>query len=137
MIEGVLKTKLRTIQIETDYLRDIIKKNQLKNKKFGEIYISTISYKKIRAWKKQIKITQNLVVPHGKVKITLVDDRKNSKTYKKKQIVTLTENPYFRLTIPPNIWYGFEGISRNFSMIVAVTDYLFNEKDVIRKKYKK
>ena len=30
MIEGVLKTKLRTIQIETDYLRDINKKKSIK-----------------------------------------------------------------------------------------------------------
>ena len=51
MIKGVKIINLRSIKNGSNFLRDGIKNSELKDKKFGEIYTSTISYKEIRAWK--------------------------------------------------------------------------------------
>ena len=55
MIKGVKIINLRSIKNGSNFLRDGIKNSELKDKKFGEIYTSTISYKEIRAWKLQKK----------------------------------------------------------------------------------
>ena len=113
MINDIILTNLKTINIEKDTLRHVIKKNELTKNKFGEIYTSSISYNKTRAWKKQTKITMNLVVLYGKVKVVMYDNRKKSPTFNMKHVELLSQNPYFRLTIPPGIWYGFKDCQKN------------------------
>jgi len=132
MIKGLKKTKLRSLKNDSNFLRDGIKDYELKGKKFGELYTSTISYKEIRAWKLQKKLTIDLLVPIGKVKVCLYDGRlKNNKLGKKHKII-LSQNPYFRLQIPPGVWYGFCGLSQNINLIIAITNRIFNEKEVRR-----
>ena len=59
--------------------------------------------------------------------------RKKSKTYNEKYGIILSQNPYFRLTIPPGIWFGFKGISEGLNLICNVADIPHDPDEVLRK----
>jgi len=43
---------------------------------FEEVYFSTIKFKKIKAWKRHLKMTMNLVVPVGNVQFIFYNNNK-------------------------------------------------------------
>ena len=86
---------------------------------FGECYFSTIDQLLVKGWKRHNKMTLNLIVPHGEILFVLVDDRE-SKNAPIVREITLSKSNYCRLTIPPLVWFGFQGLaSNNFLMNVA------------------
>ena len=92
-------------------------------KSFGELYFSWIMPNTIKAWKKHKKMTMNLIVPKGLVKFVLVDDNLPSKFH---EIIignsSENRNLYKRLSVEPNIWFGFKGISKTESLVVNCAD---------------
>jgi len=128
LLKDVKLTKLQIIKNpKGNILKYQIKKNF---NNFGESYFSLIKAKKIKAWKKHLKQTQNLCVPLGKVKFILFDDRVKSKTYGKFYSCILSyPHNYKMLTIPPNIWYGFQNLLKNTSIIANITDLPHNKSE--------
>lgn len=77
---------------------------------FGEVYFSTIFKEVVKGWKKHLKISQSLTVPHGKVRFVVFDDREGSPTRGKiDEVVIGPEEGYGLLKIPSNVWYSFRG----------------------------
>ena len=105
-----------------------LKFNQIKNKSDGEIYFSEVLYNKIKAWKLHNKATLNVTVPIGEVKFVFFD-QKNNKFIEK----NIGENNYKKIIIPPKIWYGFQGLSSNKSLIASYSDNIFDDNEVNRK----
>ena len=91
-----------------------------------------MKYKDIKAWKKHIKMTLNLVVPIGEIKFVLFDDRENSISKDKFFEVELSNNNYQRLTVPPNIWMGFEGKEQGLNLLLNLADMEHDPKEIIR-----
>jgi len=98
---------------------------------FGEAYFSMVSYNAIKAWKRHHEMTLNLVVPVGKIKFVLFDDRKASNT--QFQEVIISKDNYCRLTVPPMVWIGFQGLSDNGSMLLNIADIEHNPHEVDKK----
>ena len=76
---------------------------------FGEAYFSTVNKGQVKGWKKHTKMTMNIVVPMGAVKLVFLDKRENSSSFDNFYTVTLSTDNYMRVTIPPNIWVAFQG----------------------------
>lgn len=76
---------------------------------FGEAYFSSVNRRQIKGWKKHTKMTMNIVVPVGSVKLVFFDKREASTSFEQFHTVTLSKNNYKRVTIPPNIWVAFQG----------------------------
>ena len=108
----------------------VLKKKELKKRNFGEAYFSKIKFNKIKAWKYHLKANLNLVVPYGKVKFVFYSQKKNIfKT------IEIGEKKYSRLTVPPKIWFGFQGVGKPESIILNITNVQHNPKEIlIRKK---
>ena len=98
---------------------------------FGEAYFSMVSYNAIKAWKRHHEMTLNLVVPVGKIRFVLFDDRKVSNT--QFQEVIISKDNYCRLTVPPMVWIGFQGLSDNGSMLLNIADIEHNPHEVDKK----
>ena len=79
-------------------------------------------------------MTLNLVVPTGKVLFNFYDQRKDSKTFDKKFKVIMSKDPYFRLTVPPKIWFGFKGVSNELNIICNISNMIHDKNEIIRKK---
>lgn len=100
---------------------------------FGEVYFSTVLKGCIKAWKLHKKMVLNLVVPSGSVLFNFIDLREDSKTFNKKCKIILSQAPYQRLTVPPNIWFGFKGLSKDLNLICNVANITHNPNEVLRK----
>jgi len=87
---------------------------------FGEAYFSKIRQDSVKAWKRHRKMTLNLVVPVGEIKFILYDDRFESPTAGKFFSVNLSLQNYQRLTVPPMVWMGFQGVGDNVNLLLNI-----------------
>lgn len=131
MIEDVILTPLNIIDLSDGRVLHGIKKIDSGFNDFGEAYFSEVKPTKIKAWKLHKRMTLNLVVPVGKIRFILFDDRKN-KQKKMHEIILSIEN-YKRLTVPPMIWVGFQGLSTQNSLLLNVANLMHDPEEVERK----
>ena len=94
-----------------------LKKSDVSDFQFGEVYFSFIDYLSIKAWKKHKVMTLNLIVPVGAVRFVFYD-LKEAKFLE----VELSPSNYRRLTVPPNVWFGFKGLGKT-NMVVNVASH--------------
>tara|TARA_B100001057_G_C22838951_1_gene946312 strand:- start:476 stop:940 length:465 start_codon:yes stop_codon:yes gene_type:complete len=106
-------------------------------KQFGEIYFSEINPGCTKTWKNHSEMIQNFTVPIGKVLFKFYDDRPTSKSFgvKEKIIVGRPDN-YHLIIIPPLIWYSFENISKNHSLIANCASIPHNPNELKKDKPK-
>jgi len=136
MIDGIIKTPLKKINLDDGSVFHGMKKNDVGYVNFGEVYFSFIKIEAIKGWKLHQRITLNLIVPIGEIKFNFIDSRKNSKTYNILFETTLSDRDYFRLTVPPNIWFAFKGIGQGVNMLTNIADIPHDPDEVIRKDLK-
>jgi dTDP-4-dehydrorhamnose 3,5-epimerase len=131
MIEDVVLTPLKVIDVPGGRVLHAIKQIDPEFNNFGEAYFSEIKPGKVKAWKRHKKMTLNLVVPIGEIRFVLFDDRKSKIT--KFQEVILSTKHYHRLTVPPMLWLGFQGFSKNNSLLLNIADLMHDPEEVDRK----
>jgi dTDP-4-dehydrorhamnose 3,5-epimerase len=136
-IHDVLVTPLKIISVPNGDVMHAMKLSDKGYKNFGEAYFSTIKTGVIKAWKKHQKMTLNLVVPQGKVKFVLYDDRKKSQSYGSFYEIILSPSSYFRLTVPPKLWLGFKGLHHSTSIILNVASIEHSSNEVEKKEIDK
>ena len=76
-------------------------------------------------------MTLNLTVPVGKVRFVLFDERIVSD--KKFQEIIISKDNYCRLTVPPMIWLGFQGISDGKSLLLNIASIIHNPNEIEKK----
>ena len=131
MIKDVLITDQKIINVNEGNVMHAVKSSDVGYVGFGEAYFSIINYGAIKAWKRHKEMTLNLIVPLGKVKFVLYDNRNSLNT--QFQEVIISKKNYCRLTIPPMIWVGFQGLYENESLILNVADIEHNPNEVDKK----
>jgi dTDP-4-dehydrorhamnose 3,5-epimerase len=134
MLAGMVKSELKILKSDSGSVYHGVKNNDKGFNIFGEVYFSSVKKNIIKAWKLHKKMTLNLFVPVGSVQFVFIDARKGSQTYNKRFEITLSQNPYSRLTVPPMIWFGFKGIEKELNLICNVADIAHDPDEVIRKK---
>lgn len=88
---------------------------------FGEAYFSFVDHGAVKGWKKHLRMTLNLIVPVGTIKFVLYDARATSATQGTIQEVILCRDNYCRLTVPPGIWNGFQGLEQ-LNLLLNIAD---------------
>jgi dTDP-4-dehydrorhamnose 3,5-epimerase len=89
---------------------------------FGEAYFSTVGHRGIKAWKRHRLMTLNIVVPVGEIRFAVYDDRPGSTNCGRTAIFVLSRERYMRLTIPPGLWMGFQGLGRELNLLLNIAD---------------
>jgi dTDP-4-dehydrorhamnose 3,5-epimerase len=133
MLEGMTRTDLKIISSDLGSVMHGMKKSAEGFNSFGELYFSTVEKGAIKAWKLHKEMTLNLIVPVGRILICFMDPRKQSSSYNKLYKVILSQNPYFRLTVPRGIWFGFMGVGASINMLANVADIEHDPDEVLRK----
>jgi dTDP-4-dehydrorhamnose 3,5-epimerase len=85
----------------------------------------------IKAWKLHQRMTLNLVVPIGEVHFVFYAEDGSLRHEE-----TIGASNYARLTVPPKIWFGFQGIAAPFSLILNVADITHEPDEVLRRPIK-
>ena len=135
MIDDVIITPLEIIETFGGNVMHAMKKNDLGYADFGEAYFSEIEKNTVKAWKRHREMTLNLIVPFGKIKFVLFDDRKGSNN--RFQEVIISKENYCRLTVPPMIWVGFKGLSSFKSILLNIASIPHDPKEVDKKEIDK
>ena len=133
MLDGMIKTDLNIFKAESGSVLHAMKKTDVGYRGFGEVYFSTVDKDAIKAWKLHKFMTLNLIVPIGSVLFCFMDVREKSKTFNKTCRLILSQDPYFRLTVPQGIWFGFKGVSTGFNTICNIADIPHDPNEVMRK----
>lgn len=121
-ITGVTLTPLKVIEVAEGDVMHAMKVSDFGYAGFGEAYFSMVNGGAVKAWKRHREMTLNLIVPVGAVRFVLYDDRKKSESAGRFQQVTLSKKSYYRLTVPPMIWMGFQGVGDGNNLLLNLAD---------------
>jgi dTDP-4-dehydrorhamnose 3,5-epimerase len=131
MNKDILITPLSIIDTPGGNVMHVIKKTSTGYTGFGEAYFSQVEGGAIKAWKRHKEMTLNLVVPVGKIRFILFDDREDSKH--QLQEIIISEDNYCRLTVPPMVWMGFQGLYESGSILLNIANIEHNIFEVDKK----
>jgi len=133
IIDGLFLTPLKIISVPGGDVLHGMKCSDPGYSGFGEAYFSMVETGSVKAWKRHRQMVLNLVVPIGKVRFIFYDDRLNSESIGKYHEVILSKENYNRLTVPPMVWMGFQGIDTNASMLLNVASIEHTSDEADRK----
>jgi dTDP-4-dehydrorhamnose 3,5-epimerase len=128
MIKDVIITHLDVIDAPNGSVLHVMKESSAGYSGFGEAYFSQVGKGIVKAWKRHKEMTLNLVVPVGMIKFVLFDDRERANI--QLQEVIISRDNYCRLTVPPMIWVGFQGLSENGSMLLNLANLEHNPDEI-------
>ena len=133
-IDGVKTTPLSIIDTKGGDVLHAMKMSDHGYSGFGEAYFSTIEPQAIKGWKRHTQMVLNLVVPIGSVRFILYDARENQDNINQFQEVILSiADDYARLTVPPMIWVGFQGLGRQTSLVLNIANIEHSPEEIERK----
>jgi dTDP-4-dehydrorhamnose 3,5-epimerase len=137
MINDVIITPLKIIDVPGGDVLHAIKCSDEGFVEFGEAYFSMVEPKAIKAWKRHTRMTLNLIVPVGIIRFVIYDDRPESSTNGQFQEVTLSKQKnYCRLTVPPMVWLGFQGVDESPNILLNIASILHQLNEAERKDLK-
>lgn len=131
-VSGVLVTPINIIPVPCGDVLHGIKRDDAGYSGFGEAYFSTIDTGAIKAWKRHREMTMNLIVPVGRIRFVIYDDRAIRTPDHIIQQVVLSRNEYFRLTVPPMVWMGFQGLGLDENIVLNISDIKHSANEIDR-----
>ena len=131
-MEGILLTPLKQIYHPKGDIFHGMKKSDPGFTAFGEAYFSTVQPGEVKHWKKHLRMTLNLVVPVGKIRFVMYDDRLDSPSKGQTFFVEIGPENYKRLTVSPGIWMAFEGIDQGLNLLLNMADMEHDPEEVER-----
>jgi dTDP-4-dehydrorhamnose 3,5-epimerase len=126
-LDEIRLTPLKRIAVAGGDVLHALKATDAGFRNFGEAYFSMVQPGAIKAWKMHRRMTLNLVVPIGTVRFAFAAEGGAPSREE-----TIGDSNYARLTVPPGIWFGFQGIAAPFSLILNVADIAHDPDEVVR-----
>jgi dTDP-4-dehydrorhamnose 3,5-epimerase len=127
----ILVTPLRQIETTGGDVLHAIKQSDSGYEGFGEAYFSWVSAGAIKAWKRHMQMTMNLVVPVGQVKFVFYKINRDT-GLEEFCIEEIGINRYARITVPPGIWFGFQGMLAPQSLVLNIANIPHDPNEVER-----
>lgn len=128
-IDAVQVTSLKRIQTSGGDVLHALKASDSGFVGFGEAYFSWVEPGAVKAWKCHQRMTLNLVVPIGAVRFVFYSPDQSGIS----RCEEIGEHRYVRLTVPPGIWFGFQGIGGGASLVMNLADIEHDPDEVLRK----
>jgi dTDP-4-dehydrorhamnose 3,5-epimerase len=126
-VDQILVTPLERISLEGGDVLHALKCTDIGFVDFGEAYFSLIDIDAIKAWKRHLRMTLNIMVPLGAVQFVFIDDQGGMRV----EVIGLDR--YVRLTIPQGIWFGFRGLVAPYSLLMNIADIPHDPVEIERK----
>jgi len=126
-LEQIVVTPLQQIYTPGGDVLHGLKASESSFKGFGEAYFSWIEPGTVKAWKRHLMMTMNLISPVGKVRFVFHDPIYG--TFREESI---GQSNYCRLTVPPKIWFGFQGQASTPSLLLNLASTSHDSGEVER-----
>lgn len=126
-LDDILVTPLARIDTVGGDVLHAIKRSDEGYAGFGEAYFSWVSATSVKAWKRHTKMVMNLVVPVGQVKFVFFLDGLDEF-----RVEEIGATRYARITVPPGIWFGFQGLGESQSLVLNIASIPHSPDEVER-----
>ena len=133
-MNNVLLEKIITIKNKKGDIKKLINKNDTNYFGFGELYLTYCNFDEVKAWKKHKKMFSNLIILKGKMKIVIHNENYQNENSSKYNEYILSEKKMSKLTIPPNLWFGFKGLNKTSNCILNFANMIHEDREVLTKK---
>lgn len=130
-MEGVQFTPLKIITDARGSVRHALKSTDAQFEGFGEAYFSGTEYSVTKGWKKHLRMHSNIIPVMGAFRFVLFDDREQSVSLGKTLEFELSLENYGRLTIPPGIWFAFQGLSVSGNLLLNVSSIVHDPTEAL------
>ena len=120
-------TSLRRIDVEGGDVLHALKSQDKTFRGFGEAYFSLIRKGFIKPWRRHHHATLNLVVPSGVVRFITT-----AKGDIFEENILSSQDNFVRLTIPPGLWLAFQGLQKEESIILNISNRAHQGEEVDR-----
>jgi dTDP-4-dehydrorhamnose 3,5-epimerase len=124
----ILVTPLKRIAVAGGDVMHAMKLSDAGSTVLGEAYFSWVNPGMVKAWKRHLRMTMNLLVPHGCVRFVFWDGC--TENFREETICA--ESRYVRLTVPAGVWFGFQGRSVTSSLVLNLASIEHNPLEVER-----
>ena len=128
-LDHIHVSPLARIAVEGGDVMHAMKSNDIGYRGFGEAYFSWIGQGAVKAWKKHLRMTLNLVVPVGSVRFVFFCSS-SIPDYREEVIGS---SRYARITVPPGIWFAFQGLAAPNSLVLNLADIPHDPQESLRK----
>jgi dTDP-4-dehydrorhamnose 3,5-epimerase len=126
-LDDILITPLARITTAGGDVLHAMKRDDASYTGFGEAYFSWVAEGAVKAWKCHTQMTMNVVVPVGQVRFVFHLD--GSDVFRVEEIGV---DRYARLTVPPGIWFGFQGLAEPQSLVLNIANIPHDPNEVER-----
>jgi len=126
MIEGVKIKELKIIPDERGRLMEILRSDDELFEKFGQVYMTTVKPGIVKAWHYHKLQRDNFCCVKGEIRLGLYDARKKSLTFGKTMDMSLSLDEPKLVSIPPNVYHGFKGMSDEESIVINAPTEAYN-----------
>lgn len=117
-LADILVTPLRRIETAGGDVLHAMKRSDKGYYGFGEAYFSWVSNGTVKAWKCHTRMAMNILVPVGRVKFVFCEfDAEGPHKFRVEEIGV---DRYSRISVPPGIWFGFQGRSAPQSLVLNI-----------------
>lgn len=129
-LAAILLTPLPCIQTTGGDVLHALKQSDAGYANFGEAYFSWVSAGAVKAWKRHMRMTMNVVVPVGQVRF--VFRSLNAGGGDEFRVEDIGVDRYVRITVPPGIWFGFQGLGAPQSLVLNIASIPHDPNEVER-----
>ena len=127
ILDDIVVTHLKRIPTEGGDVMHGIKSLDSGFVGFGEAYFSWVKQGAVKAWKQHTRMTMNVIVPVGTVRFVFCIDGGG-----RYRVEDIGEERYVRLSVPPGLWFGFQGLSVPQSLVLNVASIEHDPTEVNR-----
>ena len=129
-LSDILVTPLKRIETDGGDVLHALKQDDIGYVDFGEAYFSLVTRGAVKAWKRHKRMTMNIVVPMGWVRFVFRSEHENG--VDEFRIEEIGADRYARITVPPGVWFGFQGLSYSQSIILNIANITHDPNEVER-----
>ncbi len=126
-LADIMLTPLARIETAGGDVLHAMKQSDAGYADFGEAYFSWVSVGYVKAWKRHTRMTMNVVVPVGQVRFVFCLDGVDEF-----RVEEIGVDRYARITVPPGIWFGFQGLATPQSLVLNIASIPHDPNEVER-----
>lgn len=126
-LDDILITPLARITTAGGDVLHAMKQSDAGYAGFGEAYFSWVAAGAVKAWKRHTRMTMNIVVPVGLVRFVFRLDGDDAF-----RVEEIGVDRYARITVPPGIWFGFQGLAAPQSLLLNIANIPHDPNEVER-----
>lgn len=127
-INEIIVTPLKRISVPGGDVMHAMKKTDPGFAGFGESYFSWVEHGVVKAWKQHTQMTLNLVVPVGEVRFVFFSQEDHTQIREER----IGNGNYARITVPPGLWFGFQGVATGNSLLLNMANILHDPAEVLK-----